>query len=947
MGIFINNKDGKRLIRRSGAGGIYTKYSAESSPGNIVPFNFTIQGDPHFKIYNITSTGAQNYLAQWDDNAGADNSEVLLVYIKTDATETSVYYTKQIIPRYSPAKTTKSIKTVVNGVTTNYSLASAPLNINLGPISVGPLILYITKRQDVSGFGTHSYFDWTIKSSRTISNVSKFGGGIPLAIKKAIALNSSILSAQVVTSVDPRSDWQAGPTLVAGQSYVISATGTVQWGLGSSGPDGVVHPYSRVDDRFLHEALLGRIGANGSIFLIGSGLTYTATSSGVLYLATNDTNRIDNSGSFSVNITDAAVSWIGSDGPTVDGFSEAGADFDITLSDLETAASSGIGTAAWDKVSFDGSSFSGLGVLLSDSLSPTARTTFNWDPLPYIESDPLLSEPTSLSGTAYDSVVALSWTAPTNYGPSITDYLIEYSGDGGTNWTTFSHSASSSTSITVTGLSNNTSYVFKVSAINSTGTGPASDNSSSLTPLPASPPSQPTNITGSIGVDYVVVSWNAPASINGALITDYVVQYSSDSGSSWTTFNDGTSTSTTATVTGLVSGSSYIFRVAATNSAGTGSYSSNSGSFAIPTAGIIFSTNSTPRALVGGGVSYSPTFINADYREYFNSVVNPDNFSVLNGTLPLQNLLSDSYSYSTRADWGYGSLPSFSFNFRIPTVITKYRMWNGFLANYGITGKYGDIGNQTPQAWTLQGSNDDISWTTVDSRSGQSRLDYATSVDPASSPYSEYSITSPTAYKSYKLVVSTGGRSGYDCGKSGCAYDTQIGEVQLWGYESPTTPCALHGYNTLLPTAKYYNSSGVVSNDSFANVFNMSTILGLPNQLKWMNYPNPWQLSTGSTKDGYFGFDYPITLTAYKIWSGSASAYSFNLYGANTFGSWTLIDNKTLATVGANVTFNVASPASYSYYKLSFTNSNYTYSTKESAGYYVSINDIQLQGYLT
>ena len=274
-------------------------------------------------------------------------------------------------------------------------------------------------------------------------------------------------------------------------------------------------------------------------------------------------------------------------------------------------------------------------------------------------------------------------------------------------------------------------------------------------------------------------------------------------------------------------------------------------------------------------------------------------------------------------------------------------MWNGFLANYGVPLRYGDFGNQTPQAWTLQGSNDDISWTTVDSRSGQSRWDYATSTDPTVSPYSEYSVASPTAYKSYRLVVSTGGRNGWDCGKSGCAYDTQIGEIQLWGYESPTTPCALHGYNTLLPTAKYYNSSGVVSNDPFANVFNMSTILGLPNQLKWMNYPNPWQISTGGTKDGYFGFDYPITLTAYKIWSGSASAYSFNLYGANTFGSWTLIDNRTLATVGANATFSVASPASYSYYKLSFTNSNYTYSTKESAGYYVSINDIQLQGYLT
>jgi hypothetical protein len=357
--------------------------------------------------------------------------------------------------------------------------------------------------------------------------------------------------------------------------------------------------------------------------------------------------------------------------------------------------------------------------------------------------------------------------------------------------------------------------------------------------------------------------------------------------------------------------------------------------------GIILSTNSTPRALVGGGVTYNPTFINDDYREYFNSVVNPSNASVLNGTLPFQNLLSDSYSF------GNDSSPSFSFNFRIPTVITKYRMWNGFASNYGVPLRYQDFGNQTPQAWTLQGTNDDINWTTVDSRSSQSRWDYATSTDPTSSPYSEYSIASPTAYKVYRLVVSSRGRNGYDCGKSGCIYDTQIGEVQLWGYESPTTPCALHGYNTLLPTAKYYNSSGVVSNDAFGKVFNMATILGLTSQFIWTNGYSPFEIPTGSTKDGYFGFDYPMTLTAYKIWSGGASAYSFNLYGANTFGSWTLVDSRTLATVGASVTFNVSSPASYSYYKISFTNSNSNYSSKSGSAYFVSIKDIQLQGYLT
>jgi hypothetical protein len=71
------------------------------------------------------------------------------------------------------------------------------------------------------------------------------------------------------------------------------------------------------------------------------------------------------------------------------------------------------------------------------------------------------------------------------------------------------------------------------------------------------------------------VTWNAPAS-NGAAITDYVVRYSTSASSGFVTFSDATSTSTTATVTGLTNGTAYYFKVAATNSIGTGSYSTAS-----------------------------------------------------------------------------------------------------------------------------------------------------------------------------------------------------------------------------------------------------------------------------------------------------------------------------------------------------------------------------------
>jgi hypothetical protein len=373
---------------------------------------------------------------------------------------------------------------------------------------------------------------------------------------------------------------------------------------------------------------------------------------------------------------------------------------------------------------------------------------------------------------------------------------------------------------------------------------------------------------------------------------------------------------------------------------------------------MILSVNSTPRALVGGGVTYDPTFINADYRQYFTSVNNNLNNCILNGYLPLQNNLNSSYSYTNYNK----SLPTFIFDFRIPTVITKYRMWNGFMANIGVYLRYTDLGNQTPQAWSLQGSNDEINWTTVDTRTSQAMLPYASTNDPATSSYSEFEISSPTAYKSYRLVLSARGRTGWNCGKSGCSYDTQLGEVQLWGYESPNTPCALHGYNTLLPTAKYYTSAGVVTNtDPFSSAFNLGTILSITYPIaSWnaaKNSIDAFFVAAGSTKEGYLGFDYPVTLTSYKLWGGAGSnigysvststTYSFRIYGANTFGTWTLLDTRTLATIGSAATFTIASPALYSYYRISIFGSSTTVNQKSGGGFIGLIKDIQLQGYLT
>jgi hypothetical protein len=106
------------------------------------------------------------------------------------------------------------------------------------------------------------------------------------------------------TSVDSRGGWQSTGWIVEpNQKLKITASGTVYW-MGSSytsGPDGIYHPYCS-DLNFLHEAILGRVGNNGTVFLVGSSYLGIPGEVGELSLFTNDYCKGDNGGSFQVRI---------------------------------------------------------------------------------------------------------------------------------------------------------------------------------------------------------------------------------------------------------------------------------------------------------------------------------------------------------------------------------------------------------------------------------------------------------------------------------------------------------------------------------------------------------------------------------------------------------------------------------------------------------------------
>lgn len=214
--------------------------------------------------------------------------------------------------------------------------------------------------------------------------------------------------------------------------------------------------------------------------------------------------------------------------------------------------------------------------------------------------------PTNLSATSISSSqINLSWDAPSDTGGSaITGYSIERSTDSGSTWNALdANTGSSSTAYSDTGLTPSTSYMYRVSAINSVGTSSPSNTASATTFAAATIPQPPTNLTANaISSSEIDLSWTAPSDDGGAAITGYMIERSQDAGSTWSTISSNTgSASTTYSDTGLTSSTSYTYRVSAINSVGTSSPSN----IASATTSVSTSIPQPPTGLTASAVSSS------------------------------------------------------------------------------------------------------------------------------------------------------------------------------------------------------------------------------------------------------------------------------------------------------------------------------------------------------
>jgi hypothetical protein len=247
-------------------------------------------------------------------------------------------------------------------------------------------------------------------------------------------------------------------------------------------------------------------------------------------------------------------------------------------------------------------------------------------------------------------------------------------------------------------------------------------------------PPAPTSLTASAGNAQATLSWTAPTVLAQTPITDYVVQFSSNSGSTWTTFSDGTSTATSATVTGLTNGTGYVFRVAAVNGVGTGAYASATSSV---TPGDVFRAIPTMTSYTApsGEVTYVSTLEDSGFAAW----------KAFDGS-------ASTGVYFLRAS---GNNPSRMLQYAFPSG-QKSR-----ISGYSMQFYFPGYGNGFTQ-WKVYGSDDLDTWTLIDSRSGQSFDSESTT--------GTFSLESVANYRAYRWVFQdTADQSG----------DNIIGTLQL------------------------------------------------------------------------------------------------------------------------------------------------------------------------
>ncbi|MBV9096438.1 MAG: fibronectin type III domain-containing protein, partial [Frankiaceae bacterium] len=304
--------------------------------------------------------------------------------------------------------------------------------------------------------------------------------------------------------------------LTNGQDYYANVTASNSVGTGTAGQSPTVTP-------------AGLPGAPGSVSVVRGDRSITAS-----WAAPSGNGR---------PITAYAVSWTLTDGTPVGSTSVNGTTTSYTATGLSNGTTYVVSVAAQTAV---GTGAQTTSAPSTPAAAPGAAPSFN--------------------ALRNDHAIALTWVIGSANGDPITGQTLTwYLASNGSQVGTAALGAST-TSYTITGLTNGTAYYATLTATNSVGTGPAA---TSNTVTPAGLPTPPGNVAATRGDQSATVSWTS-ASGNGDAITGYSIAVYSADGSYQTTVS-ATAAATSITITNLTNGTTYYFVITATNTVGTSS----------------------------------------------------------------------------------------------------------------------------------------------------------------------------------------------------------------------------------------------------------------------------------------------------------------------------------------------------------------------------------------
>jgi hypothetical protein len=185
--------------------------------------------------------------------------------------------------------------------------------------------------------------------------------------------------------------------------------------------------------------------------------------------------------------------------------------------------------------------------------------------------------------SAGDARATVTWAPPADDGgAAVSGYTVRAFAAGVAEPVQVLTVAAEPTSLTVTGLTNGTSYTFDVAATNPAGTGTPSARSAAVTPM--APVTGATIGAAFPGNTAAVVTWEAPTGTGGASVTGYRVRAFLDGASKVQQTVTVPPTARSVTVTGLTNGRAYAFDVAALLTTGTSPTSARSGAVTPSTA---------------------------------------------------------------------------------------------------------------------------------------------------------------------------------------------------------------------------------------------------------------------------------------------------------------------------------------------------------------------------